>query len=128
MAKKKAADKSPLFEESLEQLELIVRQLEDGQLGLSESLSRYEEGVRHLKGCYDALAKAEQKIELLTSVDEDGKTTTEPFDSEGDSAKPKRKSRSSRVASQPESFVNDLASDEDGPNDGVDVDTQRGLF
>ncbi len=123
MAKKKASDKSPQFEESLEQLEQIVRQLEDGQLGLSESLSRYEEGVRHLKGCYDALAKAEQKIELLTSVDEDGETTTEPFDADEDSAKPERKSRSSGVANHSAE-----SAESDAAGDGADVDTQRGLF
>lgn len=123
MAKKKVSDKSPQFEESLEQLEQIVRQLEDGQLGLSESLARYEEGVRHLKGCYDALAKAEQKIELLTSVDEDGATATEPFGEDEDSAKPKRKSSSSRVASQSAE-----PGESDASGEMPDVDTQRGLF
>ena len=36
---------TPDFEQSLARLEEIVHLLEDGQLGLSEALVRYEEGV-----------------------------------------------------------------------------------
>ena len=123
MAKKKkktTADASS-FEEALEKLEQVVRQLEEGQLGLSESLARYEEGVRHLKHCHQTLAAAERKIELLTSVDEDGQAATVPLDDEESSAvRKKKKARSSR-RSEPSSL---------SPHDeeGDDVDTQRGLF
>ena len=41
------------------------RLLEGGQLGLSESLARYEHGVKYLKFCYRQLERAERKIELL---------------------------------------------------------------
>jgi exodeoxyribonuclease VII small subunit len=67
------------FEESLAQLEAAVRDLEEGQLGLAEALARYEESVKHLKHCYQLLEAAEQKIELLTGVAEDGTACTEPF-------------------------------------------------
>jgi len=70
VGKKKQQDETTSFEESLVKLEQIVQQLEDGQLGLSDSLARYEEGVRHLKQCHAALRAAEQKIEQLTSVDQ----------------------------------------------------------
>jgi exodeoxyribonuclease VII small subunit len=68
------------FEQSLAELESVVHDLEDGQLGLSEALSRYEQGVKHLKHCYQLLEQAERKIELLTGVTEDGTPCTEPFD------------------------------------------------
>jgi exodeoxyribonuclease VII small subunit len=71
------------FEESLEELEKIVAELESGKLGLSEALARYEQGVKHLKGCQDLLERAERKIELLSGVDADGNPITQPFD-EGD--------------------------------------------
>src|SRR6476661_1939370 len=70
----------PVFEESLGALEAIVHDLEEGQLGLAEALARYEEGVKHLKHCYQILEAAERKIELLTGVADDGTPSTEPFD------------------------------------------------
>jgi exodeoxyribonuclease VII small subunit len=68
------------FEASLAALEQVVQALEDGELGLSESLARYEQGVRHLKQCYQLLEAAERRIELLTSVQEDGTAETVAFD------------------------------------------------
>ena len=68
------------FEQSLVELESVVHDLEDGQLGLSDALSRYEQGVKHLQHCYQLLEQAERKIELLTGVTDDGTPTTEPFD------------------------------------------------
>lgn len=70
----------PTFEQALERLEAIVHQLEDGQIGLEESLARYEEGVALLKRCYGILETAEQRVALLTGVDGDGNAVTEPFD------------------------------------------------
>jgi exodeoxyribonuclease VII small subunit len=67
------------FEESLAQLERIVHELEDGQLGLDESLGRYERGVNLLKRCYARLRQAEQRILLLTGADNDGQPLTQPF-------------------------------------------------
>ena len=75
----------PTFESSLAALETIVHDLEDGQLGLAEALARYEQGVKHLKHCYELLQAAEQKIELLTKVADNGTYESQPFD---DSAEP----------------------------------------
>jgi exodeoxyribonuclease VII small subunit len=72
-------DSSICFEDALAELENIVHQLEDGQLGLAEALARYEQGVKHLKHCYSLLQQAEQKIELLTGLKEDGTPLTKPF-------------------------------------------------
>src|SRR5262245_9537930 len=68
------------FEDSLAALEHVVHDLEDGDLGLSESLARYEQGVRHLKQCYQLLESAERRIELLRGVGGDGTAVTETFD------------------------------------------------
>src|SRR4051795_12709927 len=83
MSKKKASSREECaasFEESLEELEKIVAELENGKLGLSDALARYEEGVRHLQGCQQLLEMAERKIELLSGVDADGNAITEPFE------------------------------------------------
>jgi exodeoxyribonuclease VII small subunit len=67
------------FEQSLAELEAIVHDLEEGQIGLAESLARYEAGIQRLKHCYSLLQQAERKIELLTGINEGGAPETEPF-------------------------------------------------
>jgi len=73
-------DPEPCFEESLAELESIVRELEDGQIGLSEALARYEQGVKLLRECYSLLERAERRIELLSGIDAAGNAQTVPFD------------------------------------------------
>ena len=88
MGKKKQSQREECassFEESLVALEKIVAELESGKLGLSDALARYEEGVKHLKGCQQLLEEAERKIELLSGVDAEGNPITKPFaDDDGD--------------------------------------------
>ena len=67
------------FEDALAELEQVVRDLEDGEIGLEDSLSRYERGVGLLKRCYGELRLAEQRILKLTGADEEGRPLTEPF-------------------------------------------------
>ena len=89
MAKKKSSKKKDSeaipFESALEQLQLIVAQLEQGQLSLGESLEKYELGIQHLNRCYQALEAAERKIELLVKLDDNGNLVTRPFESTRDS-------------------------------------------
>lgn len=68
------------FEDALLRLEQIVRALEEGDIGLNESLEKYEEGVKLLRQSYELLEKAERRIELLSGVDAEGNPVTEPFD------------------------------------------------
>lgn len=84
------------FEQSLEKLEQVVRSLEEGRLGLSDSLTQYGEGVKHLQRCYQALTTAERQIERLSGVDADGRPLTEPFVEESMSLEEKRDARSER--------------------------------
>ena len=89
MAKKKPTPRDECansFEESLEELEKIVAELESGKLGLADALERYEQGVKHLKGCQQLLELAERKIELLSGVDADGNPITKPFDEAEDTS------------------------------------------
>jgi exodeoxyribonuclease VII small subunit len=68
------------FEDALERLEEIVHSLEEGDIGLNESLARYEEGIKLLRQSYDLLQRAERRIELLSGVDAEGDAVTQPFD------------------------------------------------
>jgi len=89
-------DQAPNFEVALERVEQIVRDLEDGDLGLDQSLQRYEEGVKFLKFCHQRLKDAEQKIELLTGLDAEGNPVTVPFDDPASSLEEKQENRAKR--------------------------------
>jgi exodeoxyribonuclease VII small subunit len=68
------------FEAAVAALEKVVRELEEGQIGLSDALTRYERGVKLLGQCQAILERAERRIELLTGVDGAGGPRTEPLD------------------------------------------------
>jgi exodeoxyribonuclease VII small subunit len=99
MSKKKSAsaEASLSSEQSLEELEQIVAKLESGKLGLADSLAAYERGVTRLNGCYQMLTVAERCIELVQSVDAEGKAKTKPFvDDDADDLSEKSAARSRR--------------------------------
>ncbi|MCK5658552.1 MAG: exodeoxyribonuclease VII small subunit [Alphaproteobacteria bacterium] len=66
------------FEDSLSELEKIVRQLESGEADLKSSIDSYERGMVLKKLCESKLKEAQAKIEKIT-VSADGKATTESF-------------------------------------------------
>ena len=53
------------FEAALNELESIVRKLEEGDLTLENSLALYERGVELSRFCHARLADAEKRIEIL---------------------------------------------------------------
>ena len=55
------------FEKNLSRLEEISSLLESEELGLDESISLFEEGIKLSKNCMTALKKAELKITELKS-------------------------------------------------------------
>jgi exodeoxyribonuclease VII small subunit len=68
------------FEQALERLEEVVKQLEDGRLSLEKSLDLFEEGIRLSKICEGRLDAAEQRITILT-MDDKGVITQKQVDS-----------------------------------------------
>jgi exodeoxyribonuclease VII small subunit len=56
---------NPTFEQALGRLEKLVEQIESGQIGLEESIARYEEGIRLIQQCRAILDAAEKRIQLL---------------------------------------------------------------
>ena len=66
------------FEASLEALEQIVRQLEDGDLPLEKSLELFEQGIRLSRECQERLSQAERRIEILLR-DNQGRPVTAAF-------------------------------------------------
>ena len=53
------------FESSLAELENLVKQMEQGDMTLEESLAAYERGVHLSKECQQALNQAELRIQEL---------------------------------------------------------------
>ena len=71
--------KPPTFEEALAQLESITQEIEQGKIGLEDSIARYEEGMKLVQYCRSVLEQAEQKIEQLQRA-ADGSLKAVPFE------------------------------------------------
>ena len=65
------------FEQSVTELEEIVKQLEKGDLSLEDSLKQFEKGIGLARRCQDVLNQAEQKIETLTAAHTLSETNTD---------------------------------------------------
>jgi len=68
------------FEENIENLEKIVSELENGDLNLDDSVSKFEEGIKISKECNKILEDAEKKITVL--LNKDGEIKEENFTTE----------------------------------------------
>jgi len=66
------------FEEALKQLETLTEQIERGDIGLQESIDKYEEGIALVRQCRDLLSHAEHRIQQLQQRD-DGSLQSVPF-------------------------------------------------
>ena len=68
------------FERAIEELETIVKRLEEGKVPLEESVAIYERGEALKRRCEELLRQAEARVEKIT-LDATGKPTgTEPLD------------------------------------------------
>ncbi len=70
------------FEEAIKRLEDISKELESGELGLDDSVNKFEEGMKISKMCTKMLNEAEKKINLL--IDNDGVIEEEKFEVENE--------------------------------------------
>ena len=65
MEKPKKTETKKTFEEALSELEEIAARLEDGTLGLDDSIKEFEKGIKLARLCQEKLDEAERKIEIL---------------------------------------------------------------
>lgn len=72
MARSKSTQ--PTFEQAMEQLGAITEQIESGDIGLAESLTQYERGMKLIKRCRTILETAEKRIAELSSDAQGGLT------------------------------------------------------
>jgi exodeoxyribonuclease VII small subunit len=70
------------FERAIDELESIVKRLEEGKVPLEESVAIYERGEALKRRCEELLRQAEARVEKIT-LDAQGKPTgTQPLDVE----------------------------------------------
>ena len=65
------------FDATLDELETIVQQMEQGELPLEEALRQYERGVQLVRAGQQKLNQAEQKVQILLA--EQGEERLAPF-------------------------------------------------
>jgi exodeoxyribonuclease VII small subunit len=70
------------FEASLERLTKIVERLENGELGLEESLALFEEGIKLARTAQERLDAAEKRVEELIAADQDGNPVSRELEPE----------------------------------------------
>jgi exodeoxyribonuclease VII small subunit len=65
------------FEESMEELEIIVSAMEQGDMPLEEALTKFERGIQLTNNSQQKLKQAEQKVDIL--LKQNGKEELKPF-------------------------------------------------
>lgn len=68
------------FERAIEELESIVKRLEDGKVPLEESVAIYERGESLKRRCEELLRQAEARVDRITTDASGQATGTEPLD------------------------------------------------
>ena len=81
--------KEPSFEDAYGRLEKILGKMNQGEIGLEESISLYEEADKLITLCSKKLDEAEKKIEILikgrdgkAQTDEEGGVVLDSFEKE----------------------------------------------
>ncbi len=68
------------FERAIEELESIVKRLEEGKVPLEESVAIYERGEALKRRCEELLRQAEARVERITLDAEGRPTGSAPLD------------------------------------------------
>ena len=68
------------FERAIEELETIVKRLEDGKVPLEESVAIYERGEALKRRCDELLRQAEARVDKITTDSSGQPTGTQPLD------------------------------------------------
>ena len=68
------------FEEALKALQQVVRQLEDGEVPLDQSIALYERGEKLRAACQARLDAAQARIEAIVLDAKGQPSGTKPFD------------------------------------------------
>jgi len=70
------------FEQAMEQLELIVAQLDSGDVPLEKAIELFQDGMKLSQLCSRKLDHVERKIEIL--MEQEGELVKKPFQPSSD--------------------------------------------
>lgn len=107
------------FEKALDELEQLVKKMEDGNLSLDEMLSCFERGCNLSKACRAKLERLEKKIEVL--LKDDGQ------DGEWGDFEPSSSREAASTASRKNTAA-DLPHREPSDEPGIEDSDQEGEF
>jgi len=71
-------EKNGGFEQALGELEVLIEQLESGELSLDQSLQQFKRGVELTRYCQKILDQAQQAVEQLLEPDDEASAA--PFE------------------------------------------------
>ncbi|MBX9603756.1 MAG: exodeoxyribonuclease VII small subunit [Bryobacteraceae bacterium] len=77
MAASETQENNPTFEQSLQELEAVVKEMEGGELPLERALELFERGMKLSESCRKQLQDAESRVEIL--MRKGGSVQPEPF-------------------------------------------------
>ncbi len=80
--RKSKTEKASTFESSLQELEILVEKMEDGDLELADALQSFERGIELLRTCQGTLKDAELRVKQL--LKKQGKEALISFEDEPD--------------------------------------------
>lgn len=83
MSAEKESAPGVCFEEALGKLEVIVKELESGELPLEEALAKFADGVKLSRCCFARLDKAEKMVDALVR-EVDGEVVAQALPKEGE--------------------------------------------
>ena len=111
----KTNKKQPSFEESLDELDMIIHKMESRDLGLTESLAAYEKGVSLLRQLHEELSDIEQRVVTLVRIDEDGTPVFENATSTAESEAVSRRTTTKGKTRKATRKRQKTSSDQQGP-------------
>ena len=112
--KPKVNKKQPSFEASLDQLDAVINQMESRELGLTESIEAYEQGVSLLRQLHNELSDIEQRVVTLVRIDEDGNPVFENVDNSIENG-PKKSKASRRKSTKRQNLKAEAIQEEQKP-------------
>lgn len=69
--------KKQTFENAMDSLESIVKELEAGDISLNELIDKYNEGIKLSSFCLSELNRAERAVNIEVKPDKDSKSVSE---------------------------------------------------
>lgn len=79
MAAKEKNTAPKTFEEASARLDVLVRQMESGQLPLDDMIAAFEEGRKLVAFCNEKLTEVQKRVEIIKAGEANGTLAREAF-------------------------------------------------